>query len=298
MKTSGWLTAAFLAAMLCACGPNMQGLERGESSKISQIIDGDTLMLESGLRVTLTGIEAPYGDGAYAQQARQTLSELALGRQARLAYGGVRRQRSFRRADDARATAAPGTPAQDDRGETALAQVFVQSEGGRWIWLQQEMLRRGAAWARPRKDNLARAEQLAAIETQARAAHAGLWALPDYRPRTVAAIEQESFPDESCYRGPFRIVEGVVRDVAESDARPASEGRRASSARVYLNFGEDYHTDFTVALYGESVTAWSGPPFASYKGQRVRVRGHVIARNGPLMCADNPMQIEVLTAAH
>lgn len=283
-----WAAAAVMAAALAACGPNTQGLQSGERGVVAEVRDGDTLVLDSGLRVTLTGIEAPYGEAAYAQEARATLTELTMGRPARLAYGGLRRQPT-RAADAGSGDALPAPP------ETALAQVFVQSEGGRWIWVQQAMLKRGAAWARPRRDNLGRADRILAAEAEARAAQAGLWALPDYRAGSVAQIEQETLPDVSCFRGPYRIVEGVVREVAEMEARPARDGRRASSERVYLNFGEDYRTDFTIAVYGEDVSSWTGPPFSSYEGKRVRARGHVVARNGPLMCADTPMQIEVLS---
>lgn len=271
-----WVVALALAA--AACGPKMTGLEESETGVVAQVIDGDTLVLDSGMRVTLTGIEAPYGEAPYAQQARAALTELAMGRPARLGYGGLRRAPPRRgKADDA----APATETTPNEG-TALAQVFVQSEGGRWIWLQQAMLARGAAWARPRKDNLARAGELQAAEDRARAAEQGLWALRDYRVRNLAMIMREELPDERCGRGPFRLVEGVVRDVA------------VQNGRVYFNFGEDYRTDFTIAIYGDDVETWSGPPFESYEGKRVRARGHAIARGGPLICADNPLQIVVL----
>lgn len=279
--------APLIAALLAACGPNISGLEAGERGKVSEIRDGDTLVLDSGLRVTLTGIEAPYGEEAYAREARTALEELAMGRPARLAYGGLRRQ-AQRAPSLGPQDAAAATP--ETQSETALAQVFVQTEGGRWIWLQQAMIARGAAWARPRKENTARLAELLAAEKQAREARAGLWALPDYRVRTARQIESETLPDERCGRGPFRIVEGVVRDVG----RVSREGRGET---IYLNFGPDRQTDFTVAIYGDDSANWSGPAFDSYRGQNVRVRGHAIARGGPLICADNPMQIEIVATA-
>ncbi len=281
---AGLVAAALLA--LSACGPNIKGLEDGERGTVAQVIDGDTLVLDSGLRVTLTGIEAPYGDAPFAPQARAALTELAMGRPARLAYGGLRRVPPRRAREAPASGAAPASPSEQPAANpnegTALAQVFVQSEGGRWIWLQQAMLARGAAWARPRKDNLARAAALQAAEDRARGAEEGLWALRDYRVRNLSMILREELPDERCGRGPFRLVEGVVRDVAVQDGR------------VYFNFGEDYRTDFTIAIYGDDVETWSGPPFESYEGKRVRARGHAIARGGPLICADNPLQIVVL----
>ena len=70
----------------------------------------------------------------------------------------------------------------------------------------------------------------------------------------------------------------------------------ADPERVYLNFGEDYRSDFTVAVYGQDVADWErqGPAFTSYQGRKVRVRGRAANRGGPLICADHPEQIEVL----
>jgi len=276
------IIATALALSVAACGPDMKGLEKGETGTVSEIIDGDTIQLDNGLRVTLTGVEAPYGDAAYAGEARALLEELAKGRPARLAYGGLRRMAPRRQP-----VAAPETPEGEpnpalDSGGTALAQVFVQSEGGRWIWLQQAMVLRGGAWARPRRQNMARSDELLAAEARAREGKAGLWALADYSVRTPAAIEKEALPSIGCGRGPFRVVEGVVRDVAVQEDR------------VYFNFGEDYRTDFTVAIYGDDVKDWAGPPFDTYKGKRVLARGRAIARGGPLICADNPGQLELV----
>lgn len=286
------ILAAFAGALLLvACGPDIKGLQEGERAKVAAVYDGDTLALDSNLRVTLTGIEAPYGDAPYAREARTLLSDLALNRPARLGYGGLRRLPPRRppATSDAATPATPAatsteTPPREPQRETALAHVFVQSEGGRWIWLQQAMVARGAAFARPRKDNPERGAELLAAEAQARAAHLGLWAQPAYRVRTSAQIEREAdnFAGASCGRGDFRLVEGVVRGVS------------AEPTRVYLNFGDDYQHDFTIAIYGDAVSGWDGPPFASYEGKSVRVHGPIINRGGPLACVDTARQIEIL----
>ncbi|MET0182031.1 MAG: thermonuclease family protein [Caulobacterales bacterium] len=277
------LCALALASIAAACGPNLSGLEEGEQGKVAEIRDGDTLVLDNGLRVTLTGIEAPFGNEPYAAEARAALEELAMGRPARLAYGGLRRQPARTRPTLAPASADAATP-EEQSSETALAQVFVQSEGGRWIWLQQAMIQRGAAWARPRKENMARLDELMATEKQARDDRAGLWALADYRVRTVQQMEQETLPEARCGRGPFRMVEGIVTDVAHVRHDDGGES-------IYLNFGPDYRTDFTVAIYSDDAAAWSGAPLDSFEGKKIVARGRAIARGGPLICADNAMQI-------
>ena len=283
------IAAALMIGALTACGPQTEGLADGEQGRVAEVADGDTVVLDTGLRVTLTGIEAPYGQAAFAREARAGLERLVLHRPARLAYGGTRRLAP--RAPQTPAVAAGPAPAaaaspeEAAPTETALAQLFVQSEGGRWIWVQQAMLVEGFARVRTRKENVARADELLAAEAQARRERRGLWALADYRVLTAEAAlaRAESLPNR-CNQGPFLIIEGRVRQVSANDER------------VYLNFGEDYRSDVTIGVYGQNVSDWSarGPAFASYEGQRVRVRGRTANRGGPLVCVDHPEQIEVL----
>ena len=282
---AAWMTVAFLAG----CGPNLGALEKGEKGAVAQVVDGDTLVLDSGLRVTLTEIEAPYGEAPFAQQARQGLEQIALQRPAQLAYGGERRYAPRQRSQAPETQNSEQSPTQETSApaaETALAHVFVRSEGGRWIWLQGAMVEQGLAFVRPRKDNHARMVELLAAESRARAAERGLWAERAYRVRTPAQLvaEVDNLPS-SCGQGPFRIVEGVVRSVADNDSR------------VYLNFGDDYRTDFTIAIYGDDAASWRevGPAFDTLRQRTIRARGRVGSRGGPLMCVDNPAQIEIVS---
>jgi endonuclease YncB( thermonuclease family) len=285
------LAGLLLAALLSACSrPDLEGLERGEAGVVAQVVDGDTLVLESGRRVTLVEVEAPHGDAPYAREARAGLERATLHRRVRLAYGGLKRY--ARRESPERAAKANEKQNQDGEqgeapAETALAHVFVRSEGGRWIWVQEALVSQGFVRVRTRRENRARAEALLAAEARARAAQRGLWALRAYRVRNAAALAEdaEDLP-RSCGRGPFLLVEGRVRQASVSDSR------------VYLNFGEpgEYGTDTTIGVYGDAVAAWraEGPPFSSYENKQVRVRGRVANRGGPLICADHPQQIEVL----
>ena len=145
-------------AVLNACGPQLGSLEKGETGRVVRAYNADTLELDSGLRVFLAEIDAPQGENAYAAQAQGELEALALHRDVQLAYGGARRWVGRPREGE---TTAP---------EAAIAHVFVKSEGGRWFWLQHELVSRGAAYVRPRRDNHARTQELLALETQAREA--------------------------------------------------------------------------------------------------------------------------------
>jgi hypothetical protein len=82
----------------------------------------------------------------------------------------------------------------------------------------------------------------------------------------------------------YQLVEGVVAKAGEADGR------------VYLNFTKDWRTDFTIAVEPKDVPAFTaaGLDLRSLTGRRVRVRGWMEWRNGPMIVADHPEQIEVL----
>ena len=262
--------------LLSACGPQLGALEKGEQGQVVRAFGGDTLELDSGLRVFLAEIDAPRGEDAYAAQAQGELEALALHRQVRLAYGG--NHRWVRRAREGEA---PLEPQQ----ETAIAHVFVRSEGGRWFWLQHALVSKGAAFVRPRRDNHARTTDLLALEAEARTAERGLWAKREYRPLNASAATALalSFAD-SCLRGPapYRIIEGRIGEANVFDTRAS------------LSLGGE--PPFALVVFGGNFAAWDGPPLASLSGARVRARGALgVYREQPQLCLEHASQLEVLT---
>jgi endonuclease YncB( thermonuclease family) len=264
---------------LAACGPQLGSLEKGETGRVVRAYSGDTLELDSGVRVFLAEVDAPQGENAYAAQAQGELEALALHREVLLAYGGTRRW--------------VGRPREGDTEpppEAAIAHVFVKSEGGRWFWLQHELVSRGAAYVRPRTDNHARAEELLELEARARGAQRGLWGQREYQPLTVrraasAALETAA----TCMRGdaPYRIVEGRVRN-AQVFERRASLDMEGAVAEA----------PFALVVFGENFSAWDGVPLASLTGARVRARGPLgVYRDEPQLCIQHSSQLEVLSDA-
>lgn len=257
------LIACLLA--LSACGPNLGALEPGETGRVVRAYNGDTLELDNGLRVFLAEIDAPRGEAAYAAQAQGELEALALYRNVRLAYGGARRW---------------GEAAAN---EAAIAHVFVESEGGRWFWLQQALVSRGAAFVRPRADNHARTKELLPIEHQARASERGLWRRREHRVLDpAAAVRAAKSVKVSCTSraAPYRIVEGRIAgaDVDEQRAELTLDG----AAFALVVFGEDYE-------------AWDGPDWAELAGASIRARGPLGVFNGEAqLCLEHASQLEVL----
>ena len=81
-----------------------------------------------------------------------------------------------------------------------------------------------------------------------------------------------------------QIVEGIILSAA--DVR----------GRIYLNFGVDYKTDFTITIAKKNVKSFAqvGVDLLSLEGARVRVRGWIELINGPSIWANHPAQIEIL----
>ncbi len=267
---------------LISCGPSIGSLEKGEEGTVTRAYNGDMLELDSGLRVFLAEVDAPRGEEEYAAQAQAELESLALHRRVRLAYGGTRRYvRALREGE---------TPAPAPQAETAVAHVFVQSEGGRWLWLQHDLISRGAAFVRPRRDNHARSAELIALEGQARAAERGLWGKRTYRALSAsdAAAAALAF-GEPCQRAaaPYRIVEGRIANVFQGERRAA----------LAFEAGNDEGAPrFSAVVFGEAFTGWDGEPLQTYSGQRVRMRGPLgVFREQPQICLDDARQIELLS---
>jgi len=287
MRLNGW--ALLLASLigLSACGPQLGSLQRGESGRVARVINGDTLQLESGLRVFLAEVDAPRRDEPYASQSYGELEALALHRNVLLAYGGTRRWVRHVREAQAHPNAQPTTGQPNQADTAAIAQVFVQSEGGRWFWLQNALLARGAVMVRPRFDNHARTAELLNTEAQARAASRGLWAQPAYQPlavRAAAALaERNAAP---CTRGdaPYRMIQGSVHDAQVLDSRAALNMDGAADDKP-----------FSIVLFGDAFTHCDGPAIASLAGARVRVRGTLgVFHDQPQICLDDSRQLEVL----
>lgn len=164
---------------------------------------------------------------------------------------------------------------QDRRGRV-LAHVY--GGAGEPVWAQAAMLSSGLAMVETTPKTASMASEMLAAEDEARRAGKGLWALPEYAPRAPDphALAQEL--------DTFRIVEGVVADAAET------------RDFLYLNFGLDYRTDFTVSIAArdlDEVREARLEPL-DLEGARIRVRGYLHAVNGPMIDVDHAAQIEVL----
>lgn len=184
---SRWMMG-LVGLCLAACGQPalLSDMPRGETGRVVKVIDGDALILDTGQSVRLVSIEAPAlwprdrPAEPYAAESARILEDLALGRKVELFYPGLTR----------------------DKYDRALAHVVTADGAGPDLWLNAELIARGAAWVRLYPDTAARGDTLLALEAEARADERGLWQTATYRLRSAAAVTEET-------RG-FRVVEAVL----------------------------------------------------------------------------------------
>ena len=238
-------------------------LIKGETDRVREIVDGDTLFLSSGLKVRLSGMQAPklslgrahITDWPLGAESKTALQELALGQTVTLYYGGERR----------------------DRYGRALAQVFIGGDDS-GAYLQEEIIRRGLGRVYTWPDTWQDSPRLLAAEKAARAAARGMWALDRYKIRSPEPNGLAQDVDS------FQIVEGIITSMAEI------------RGRIYLNFGADYKTDFTVIIDEDRRKGFKEADYdpLNLEGAKVRVRGWIELKNGPSIWLTHPAPLELL----
>ncbi|WP_246457604.1 thermonuclease family protein [Azospirillum oryzae] len=237
-----------------------------EPLRVTAVLDGDTLELEDGRQVRLAGIEAAKpprsaGSGANPADGRVwPLAEAATRTLSDLALG--------------RRVLLHG-PAPVDRHGRLLAHL-VREDG---LWLQSALLVRGMARVHTRPDARTYAAEMLAGEDTARTAGRGLWRSRVYAVRDAADADELARDRDS-----FQLLEGMVLAVSKG------------GGETWLDFGADWRSDVTVhigrAAMREVTRAGIDP--LSYEGRRVRVRGWITLRNGPMIEITHPEQIERL----
>lgn len=160
------------------------------------------------------------------------------------------------------------TGQKKDRYGRLKAQVFAGTE-----WVQGALLHAGLSRASAGEGC---AKELLAAETEARNAHRGHW-----DDGSFAVLAPDDLRGKT---GTFQIVEGKVETAA------------TQRSRVYLNFGDDWKTDFTVTVSPDDAKRFRAAHVNLRKLQdhRLRVRGWLESYYGPEMEIAWPSAIEDL----
>jgi endonuclease YncB( thermonuclease family) len=218
------------------------------------VTDGRNIRLADGRDIKLLGIEVPQTAGSRAALASKiALENLVLGKDIALT--------------------APSNTA--DRYGRIAAFAFVN---GSETPVQYNLLALGHAQVLANIEDKTCSLALFREERKAREARIGLWGDPGYALRAA-----EDGPGMRSQRGRFSVAEGRVMSV------------RDSGGTIYVNFGRRWSEALTVTILKRHersfLTAGIEPKIL--EGRVVRVRGYVDVRNGPVIEATHPEQIEI-----
>ncbi len=261
MRRFVWI---LLALALAAPAPALaeEALRPGGEALVKAVVDGDTVLLESAVmgaqQIRLVGIQAPK-----LPLGRKNFPTWPLAEESKKALQSLTLGKTVRLSFGG---------SDKDRYGRLLAHLH-RPDG---TWVQGEMLKKGMARVYSFPDNRALVGPMLALEAEARAARRGIWGLRFYAVRTPQEL--------SSWIGTFQLVEGKVLKAARV------------KGRVYLNFGDDWKTDFTITI-GAPVRRMfrkAGTDPLSLEGKRIRVRGWLKRYNGPMIKATHPEQIEIL----
>jgi endonuclease YncB( thermonuclease family) len=232
------------------------GLIVSERAMAARALDSDTVALADGRALRLAGI--------FTVKAAEDAPRTALAAAARALLDEFAGGRALDLAFDTQ---------RGDRYGRVLAHA-VNDQGA---WLQAEMLRAGLARVATSAAARAGAVQMLTLEDEARQKQRGMWAQSAWRVRESEAVTARDVDS-------FQIVHGTVRSVA------------AVKGRTYLNFGDDWRHDFTVAITpaAAKLCRSAGLDPGALAGKSLRVRGWIRLQNGPLIELTHPEQIEVL----
>jgi endonuclease YncB( thermonuclease family) len=231
----------------------------------ASVIDGRTFVTDDGREIRLDGIDVPLSSGSDVAAAG-----------AASASAAAKRARDHLQSQLAGRTVILAGNADDrDRYGRLRAQVHVFADGSE-RWVQGDMVAAGHARV---AGNGPCTAALLRHERAARATTLGLWSDPYYLVRRAdepAAVAGQ--------QGRFTIVEGNVLSVRES------------GGTIYVNFGRRWSEDFTVTIAKRNERSFTAAGLEPKRldGRRVRVRGWVEARGGPLIEAARPEQIELV----
>ncbi|WP_051223541.1 thermonuclease family protein [Conexibacter woesei] len=143
---------AFAAVAGCGSSPSATG----DTAQVRRVVDGDTILLTSGERVRLIGIDTPESVKpgtpvqCFAKRASAFTHTLLDGARVRLVYGAERR----------------------DRYGRLLAYVYRARDR---LFVNAELVRQGYARTLEIAPNTGHARQFAALASAARRAGKGLW---------------------------------------------------------------------------------------------------------------------------
>ena len=231
--------------------------------KIIEVIDGDTLVLEGATRLRLIGIDTP--------EIRKKIGSVFIYEPAPFS---IEAKEFTRQLAEKRFARIEFDVEKKDKYGRILGYCFIKQDGGE-VFLNKELLQAGFAVLYTYPPNVKYVEEFVESQKQARRNRTGLW----------GAYEVVPAEEAGDFIGHIRTVKGKVLSTYNS------------GKAIFLNFGRDYKTDFTVVIFKNCFEYFHSldiRPELFYRGKTVKVSGRIREYNGPEIIVNFPLEIEIV----
>lgn len=175
----------------------------------------------------------------------------------------------------------PQTDHRINRMGYHVGQIIMRSDNTeKNIWIQRELIAAGLARLRPSETNTEIISELIILENDAIDARRGYWAQDN------AAHYTALYLNNTPRYGQWAVVDGTVKKVANV------------KNYIFLNFGEDWRTDFTVSINAGQRRKLSREGFNIFDlgGKTIRVRGWLEDYNGTSIQLMDPAWLGITPA--
>jgi len=227
--------------------------------RVLEVIDGDTVKLSSGRLLRYIGLDTP---------------EIRVKKEGQFVYSPqpfAQEAKEYNRklVEGKRVRIEFDVEKKDHYGRL-LGYCFVAD-----TFVNAELIEQGYAVIYTRPPNVKYADLFLKLQKQARQEKRGLWGSYEVIDQSQAYL----------YINQIRTVRGRVLSTYKS------------AKCVFLNFGRDYKTDFTVVIFNNALSAFYNKgidPQSFYSGKVVEVSGRIKEYNGPEIIVNSPYEIEIV----
>ncbi|MCK4810171.1 MAG: thermonuclease family protein [Candidatus Omnitrophica bacterium] len=228
--------------------------------KVVEVIDGDTVKLQGGRLLCYIGIDTP---------------EIRMKENGRWIYKpkpfALESKNFNRQLVEGKHVRVEFDLEKTDKYGRLLGYVFLEDD----TFVNARLLKGGYAVLYTYPPNVKYADLFIARQREARESKKGLWG-------AYSTVSQNKAHE---FIGQIRTVRGKVLDTYRS------------KKCIFLNFGRNYKTDFTVVIFKNSWEYFEDKgidPLTFYKGRIVEVTGRIKEYNGPEIIVNIPREIRVI----
>jgi micrococcal nuclease len=227
--------------------------------KVLEVIDGDTVRLENGNLLRYIGLDTPE---VRIKKGEEFIFSPQPFSQEATEFNRKLVEGKFVRVEF-------DVEKKDQYGRL-LGYCFVGD-----VFVNAKLLEEGYAVLYTRPPNIKYADLFVRLQSLAREAKKGLWG------------SYETIDQSKAYKfiGQIRTVRGRVLNTGKS------------AKCIFLNFGENWKSDFTVAIFNNSLSAFYKKgidPLTFYQGRIVEATGRIREYNGPEIVINNPDELTLI----